>query len=214
MLLEPLNPDIRSVLAQLEDEIDLDPEFQRGDVWNVKKQQLLIDTIMRNWKIPPIFLILNENTFQKEVLDGHQRLRAIQSFYYDKIKFNGELEPFDSELRKLNGMTFSQLPKEFQLRFLRFSLTFYEIRDYNESEPFELFYRLNQNAQLTSAERRNTFFGRPRSTTKELVEQMDRQGFKSETIGFNNTRLAYHDVIARLLITLERSSLSKKLNDS
>ena len=45
-----------------------------GDVWNIQKQQLLIDTIMRNWEIPPIFLIKNEGRDVREVLDHVQDL--------------------------------------------------------------------------------------------------------------------------------------------
>lgn len=215
MILESINPDIRSVLLQLdEDEIDLDPEFQRGDVWNVQKQQLLIDTIMRGWEIPPLFLIKNEGRDIREVLDGHQRLRAIESFHQGKFKFNGEFHPHDDELKQLNGLRYSEFPDSMKKRFRSFPLRTFLISDYAESEPFELFYRLNQNMQLTSAERRNTLFGKARNTTKNIVDSMIELGYGAETIGFNNTRLGYNDVIARVLLSLEKGSIDKKINDS
>lgn len=99
MILEPVFPDIQSILYQLEDkDIDLDPEFQRGDVWNTSKKQLLIDTIMRKWEIPPIFLINKDYGEPKEVLDGHQRLRAIEDFYNNRFRFNGRLSPKSENL--------------------------------------------------------------------------------------------------------------------
>lgn len=215
MILESINPDIRSVLLQLEeDEIDLDPEFQRGDVWNVQKQQLLIDTIMRGWEIPPIFLIKNEGRDVREVLDGHQRLRAIESFYQGNFKFNGEFHPHDDELKQLHGLKYSEFPDSIKKRFRTFPLRTFLISDYAESEPFELFYRLNQNMQLTSAERRNTLFGKARNTTKNIVDEMIKLGFGADTIGFNNTRLGYNDVVARVLLSLEKNSIDKKINDS
>ncbi|RDH82466.1 MAG: hypothetical protein DIZ80_09245 [endosymbiont of Galathealinum brachiosum] len=214
MLLNPLTPDVRSVLSQLDEkEIDLDPEFQRGDVWNRHKQQMLIDTILRDWEIPPIFLIINEGRDVKEVLDGHQRLKAIHAFHNDGFKVNGSLDPADQEIRSLDGCLYSGLPERMKKRFRNFSLRIFEISNYVEGEPFELFFRLNQNATLTSAERRNTFFGEARDATKDIVNFMDRKGYSAETIGFNNTRLGYHDVIARVLISLEKMSIQKKLLD-
>ncbi|WP_281545236.1 DUF262 domain-containing protein [Grimontia sp. SpTr1] len=215
MLLESINPDIRSILAQLEEkEIDLDPEFQRGDVWNIKKQQMLIDTIIRRWEIPPIFLIINEERNIREVLDGHQRLRAIESFYTDKFKFSGDFQPFDDNLKNLDGLYFSEFPEIIKKSFRNFPLRTFLISNYSESEPFELFYRLNQNAPLTSAERRNTLYGPARETTKKIVSFMIENNFNINTIGFNNTRLGYHDVIARVLISIEKRDISKKILDS
>ncbi|MBL0642585.1 DUF262 domain-containing protein [Aeromonas veronii] len=164
MILEPVFPDIQSILYQLEDkDIDLDPEFQRGDVWNISKKQLLIDTIMRKWEIPPIFLINKDYGEPKEVLDGHQRLRAIEDFYNNKFRFNGRLSPKSEHLIELDGLYFDQFPRMAQKDFHRFVLRIFIIREYEESEPFELFFRLNQNVSLTSAEKRNTFFGQARS---------------------------------------------------
>jgi len=215
MLLASLNPDIRSVLMQLADgDIDLDPEFQRGDVWNVKKQQMLVDTVLREWEIPPIFLIKNERKDIKEVLDGHQRLQAIKHFYKGRFKFDGRLEPRSEELETLHGMFYQDLPDKYRKIFNNFALRTFELSNYEENEPFELFFRLNQNATLTSAERRNTFFGPARDMTKELVSKMLNLGFDNTNIGFNNTRLAYHDVIARVLYSLEKGSIEKKINDS
>lgn len=215
MILESINPDIRSILYQLEEkEIDLDPEFQRGDVWNTQKQQLLIDTIMRGWEIPPIFFIKNEGRDIKEVLDGHQRLRAIESFFSGKFKFNGGFHPHDDDLKQLDGLKYDDFPEQMKKRFRTFPLRTFLISNYAESEPFELFYRLNQNMQLTSAERRNTLFGVARNTTKTIVENMIHLGYSAETIGFNNTRLGYNDVIARVLLSLEKGEIDKKINDS
>ncbi|WP_333797370.1 DUF262 domain-containing protein [Rheinheimera sp.] len=215
MNLLPLTPNVYSVFREIEKgSIDLDPEFQRGDVWAVKKQQMLIDTILRKWQIPPIFFIRNKNTNVKEVLDGHQRLRAIQNFFLGKFPINGSIEPIDDFIKSLDGLYYSELPNDILERLENFPLFTYEVENYVGSEPFELFFRLNQNTQLTSAERRNTLFGKAREQVKSLVEFMGGLGFCSTTIGFNNTRQSYDDVVARALMALEYSDLSKKINDS
>lgn len=214
MQLSAKDPIITSVITWIEtDEIDLQPEFQRGMVWGRDKQQLLIDTIFRNWQIPPVFVISDDITFKKEVLDGQQRLRSIFNFYKNEFPVNGKHQPSDEALERLHGLYFSELPVESKRQFMNFSLRVFEITKYSEGEPFELFYRLNQSVKLTSAERRNTFHGETRSQVKSLVQFMEDQGYNRELIGFNNSRLSYHDVIARLCFVLEEKSFEVKITD-
>lgn len=59
--------------------MDLQPDFQRGEIWTIQKKQKLIDSILRGWKIPPIHVIHNAQSVD-EVLDGQQRLAAIRDF--------------------------------------------------------------------------------------------------------------------------------------
>src|SRR5262249_53423944 len=38
-------------------DINLQPHFQRGEVWSEAKRQKLIDSILRDWRVPPIHVI-------------------------------------------------------------------------------------------------------------------------------------------------------------
>ena len=58
--------------------LNLQPNFQRGEVWSVAKQKKLIDTILRKWTMPPIHIVPSDDI--DEVLDGQQRLVAIRDF--------------------------------------------------------------------------------------------------------------------------------------
>ncbi|HBP5443640.1 TPA: DUF262 domain-containing protein [Pseudomonas aeruginosa] len=210
MKLESKDLIIRTLVSQIAElEIDLEPDFQRGEVWNTQKKQMLIDTIIRNWQMPPIFVVLSGESGLKEVLDGHQRLTSIYDFCENKFKIDGNIQPEDNEIESLNGLYYKDLPEVYKRRIQNYPIRVFEITDYNQSEPFELFYRLNQSVKLTSAERRNTFYGKIREQVKNLVEQMDCVGYNRDTIGFSNTRLSYHDVIVRVLLTLEAKSLEK-----
>lgn len=214
MKLTSKDPIIRTLLSQIEEaEVDLEPDFQRGEVWGVDKQQMLIDTILRDWQMPPIFMVVNEESGTKEVLDGHQRLTSIVNFFNDAIRVNGNIEPWDDEVGSLHGLYYCQLPEQIKRKIQNYSIRVFEITDYKESEPFELFFRLNQSVKLTSAERRNTFFGEVRAQVKRLVMRMEELGYGTETIGFSNSRLSYHDVIARALYALESGSLAHKITD-
>lgn len=85
---------------------DLNPEYQRRKRWDTIQQSKLIESFIINVPIPPIFIY--EVSFAKyEIMDGLQRLTAIDEFYNDKFELKG-LE----EWSELNGRTYSQLPEK------------------------------------------------------------------------------------------------------
>lgn len=191
-------------------DINLQPDFQRGEVWTIQKKRKLIDSIFRGWKIPPIHVI--ENTrFIDEVLDGQQRLAAIRDFYNDKIAIDGLILPEDPAISNLDGFTYSQLDEELQRKFRKYNITVIRLTEYNPDEPAELFNRLNQPATLTSAEKRNAYSGKTRDQIRELVDYFEKIGADKDTIGFSNSRMAYDEVLSKFCYTLEANTLMKKI---
>lgn len=212
MKLTPADPDIETIMSRVKkSDIDLQPSFQRGEVWSDSKKVKLIDTILRQWHIPPIHLVQVKETGRLQVLDGQQRLAAIRDFVNGRIRVKGDLAPPDDNLAQLNGLTYGELPDDVRRRFDQFTIRVFSISDYAPEEPGELFFRLNQPVTLTTAEQRNAFFGPVREQVKRLVSLMPEVGLSYEFIGFNNSRMAFDDVIARLCIFLESGSLSHKV---
>ncbi|WEL43147.1 DUF262 domain-containing protein [Pseudomonas sp. CBSPBW29] len=81
MRLIPSDPDVETLVSRINSgEVDLQPDFQRGEVWSKSKKQRLIDSILRDWHVPPIHVIEDNYTGRLEVLDGQQRLAAIRDF--------------------------------------------------------------------------------------------------------------------------------------
>lgn len=215
MHLTPSDPDIATIIRKIEEgRLDLQPNFQRGEVWGKQKKQRLIDSILRGWHIPPIHVIQVPNSNKQEVLDGQQRLAAIRDFFEDQFPIDGSQEPRDEKIAQLDGKYFSMLDKVTQASIEDFTIRILTISDYELGEPGELFYRLNQPTNLTSAEQRNAYFGQARQQVKELVELFNAFDFNTQTIGFSNSRMAYDDVIAKCLITIECNSLSIKITSS
>lgn len=132
-------------------DIDLQPDFQRGEIWTVQKKKKLIDSILRGWKIPPIHVVPNEYSID-EVLDGQQRLAAIRDFCDNIICIDGNIEPIDPTITQLNGKFYRDLPIEWQRKVRQYSILIVRLTEFNPQEPAELFYRLNQPSALTSAE--------------------------------------------------------------
>lgn len=219
MKINTTDPDLRTVFSRIDEgSLDLQPDFQRAEVWQLPKKKLLIDTILRGWQVPPVHVILNEESDIQEVLDGQQRLSAIRDFMYNKFKINGFIEPIDDDIKELDGLTFDKLPQKIKNRLERYAIRVFEIVEYNQGEPGELFNRLNESLKLTSAEKRNAYVGDLRNQIKSLVNYLEDNGLDKHFLGFSNQRMAYHDLFIKLCYMLEKNSLiasytEKQLND-
>ena len=214
MKCESIDLEIETIVNRIKNEdMDLQPDFQRGEIWTLQKKQKLIDSILRGWKIPPIHVIHNNQSID-EVLDGQQRLAAIRDFYDNIICIDGKILPENSELIQLDGMHYRDLPKKWQRQFRQYSIVIIRLTEYQPEEPAELFYRLNQPTTLTSAEQRNAYIGVTRDQVKELSNKFVALGASKETIGFSNSRLAYDEIISKFCFSVETGTLKKKITSN
>ncbi len=211
MRLIPSDPDIQTIIGRIRDgSLDLQPEFQRGSVWSKPKQRLLVDSVLRDWYVPPVHLVRTEDDNQV-VLDGQQRLRAIDDFVRGLFRVDGATDPSDPDIEQLADLRYDELPDRRRRHFDRFTLRVFELIDYLPEEPYELFFRLNQPTTLTAAEKRNAFFGDTRRQVNALTEVAENAGMVQQRIGFSNRRFAYEDVIARFVATIELGTLNEKV---
>jgi hypothetical protein len=210
MKLMPWEPDLRTIVDRIDSgDIDLQPNFQRQEIWSPGKKKRLIDTILRGWSIPPVFLVVTKDG-RMDVLDGQQRLAAIRDFVHNEFSVDGKITPPDSRIMGLHGKSYKRLDPTDKRLMDQYTLRCFKITDYLPDEPSELFYRLNQPSMLTAGEQRNAFYGLAREQLKALVRDFEAGGNERKTIGFSNVRLAYDDIIARLLFFLEAGSFSIK----
>jgi hypothetical protein len=83
-----------------------DPEFQRRHRWDDSKKSRLIESFIMNVPVPPIFLYEARFSYY-EVMDGLQRLTAIDDFYNNRFALTDL-----SEWSELNGRTYQHLPEQ------------------------------------------------------------------------------------------------------
>ena len=87
----------------LSDEYDLKPDYQRRITWNNAKRSKLIESLIMNIPIPPVFLY--EKDFNKyEIMDGLQRISAIIAFYNNEYALTGL-----TEWKELNGKRYKTI---------------------------------------------------------------------------------------------------------
>ena len=135
-------------------QLDLDPPYQRLSVWNKNYRQFFIDTILKNYPSPAVFLdveIAAGGRTVYHVVDGKQRLTTIVEYVQDAFRTaDGHSD------KEVEGKYFSQLPDNQQNRFLRYLVPVEFLDNANEAELEEAFDRLNRNvAKLNAQELRN-----------------------------------------------------------
>jgi hypothetical protein len=165
------------------------PEWQRDDVWSVDKKQLLIDSLLRGWKLPKFYLArTSSGAEQYEVVDGQQRLLAIFEFY------NGSLHLSADTAAEFSGDTYDHLPDTATDRLDDYEIEFDVITDADESQLREFFLRLQGGLPLTSAERLNAV----KSKLTNAVRSLAKYRFFTEKVWIANTRKAHFDVVAKV----------------
>jgi hypothetical protein len=138
--------------------IDLNPKYQRRFRWDDRRQSKLMESFLMNVPVPPIFL--NEDKYgQYSVIDGKQRLTAINEFMRGRLVLTG-LEVFAD----CNGQSFDHLHADLQA-VIRLRPTLRAIIILRQSDvdvKLEVFQRLNTGGvKLNSQEIRNSAYPGP-----------------------------------------------------
>lgn len=147
----------------------LDPPYQRDfNVWNGEQKSFLIDTILKNFPIPPIFLEqkINSDTgvTTYDVIDGKQRLSTIVDFINNKVSIPMS---YGSDIYgnvELNGLFFNQIKEKAKIDddikaivsdFWAYSLSVEYIENPDVKIVDNIFDRLNrEGSRLNSQELR------------------------------------------------------------
>jgi len=143
---------------------NFEPPYQRRSVWTEEKQSYFIDSILRNFPIPPIFLHrkIDPDTGRMtfDVIDGKQRLTAIARFINNEIPAANEYGPAE-EPNALDGSYFRDLSteeslEEFRAAFWKYDLPVEYIDPTDIGLIEDVFDRLNRNGEpLKGQELRN-----------------------------------------------------------
>ncbi|KAJ3812586.1 hypothetical protein F5876DRAFT_37066, partial [Lentinula aff. lateritia] len=155
-------------------DINLEPEYQRDVVWAKEKQTNLIDSILRNFYIPPIIFAVatDEDGFEsKTCIDGKQRLTSIQRYTGEKLWFKND----PSESSK-NAAKRKILPDKYRQMFSNKQVVCVEYSGLTDADERDIFQRVQLGMALSSAEKLHVI-NTPRARfIRDLLEE-----FVSET---------------------------------
>lgn len=157
---------VSDIIRMINDnDINLNPEYQRNYIWNNKKASMLVESIILNVPIPVIYVSQEEDDTWT-VIDGLQRLSSLQRFFDRDFKLTGLEILIDlnkSDIKSLNPKALRVL-KNGLLRVIMIS---------NDSHPeikYDVFMRLNNGAvKLNGQELRNCLY---RGNFNELLKEL------------------------------------------
>lgn len=164
---QPYDLSVQTLNEQWKDQSLQIPEIQREYVWDNGRASRLIESLLLNIPVPPLYFAeTNEARF--EVIDGHQRVRSVTRYLNNEFGLSG-LHVLSEFTRK----KFFELPEREQ-RFLK-SRSIRVVTISHDSHPsmkFEVFERLNTGGiSLNAQELRNSLYrGAFNNTLKDLVK--------------------------------------------
>lgn len=142
----------------------LDPNFQRREVWDIKKKSKFIESLILGIPIPSILLADDRKNNQYIVIDGKQRVSTIiqfmaidndnKGFKLKGLEILKALENFDYQQLQTDGEVVDLLAA-FQNAILKSSI----VRNYTEEQLYFIFNRLNTGSvPLSTQELRQSLF--------------------------------------------------------
>jgi hypothetical protein len=174
------------------------PDWQREEVWDDARKRLLIDSILRGWKLPKFYFVrTSPDSF--DVVDGQQRLSAIYEFFANKLTLSPE------SAKQFGGSKYKDLPQRASDDFDDFEIEFDVIEEASDADQKEFFQRVQAGLSLTSSEKLNAVHSKLRDFCRALAKH---DFFKDVAIA--NTRYSHFDIVSKAAV-LEIEGLNSGL---
>ena len=134
---------IESILFNLKKGRFFIPSYQREYVWDEERKSRFIESILIGLPIPFMFLYREKSSGKIEIVDGAQRIQALNEYVSNNLVLN-KLKKLDS----LNSLKFNDLPEKYQDIFLTTPLRMIILDEETTIENRkEIFKRLNTSSK-------------------------------------------------------------------
>jgi len=112
--------------------LDMEPDYQRGNVWSLDDKQKLVDSIFNNVDIGKFVFIklpFKSNSPSYECLDGKQRVTALIEFYESRFTYK--------------GLKFSEMNYRDQSHFEDYAISVAHADEMSQKQKYDYFLKLN-----------------------------------------------------------------------
>ncbi|MGD8779417.1 MAG: DUF262 domain-containing protein [Ignavibacteria bacterium] len=196
--------------------LNLTPGFQRDSVWSERDRQKLIDSIVRNYPLPAIFLYRREENGEiiYDVIDGKQRLETVLMFmglmrgkkFWAKVQLPGEDEKDWVNWNSLNKLLKQHLITGYKLSTIEV--------DGDPADIIDLFVRINSTGKaLTAAEKRHAKY-----YNSYFLKEANRVAVRYESYFKKNkilspgqiNRMKHVELVCELMASLQQGDVINK----
>ncbi|OBZ72931.1 hypothetical protein A0H81_07184 [Grifola frondosa] len=140
----------------ISEDIGLNAEYQRDVVWPDAKQIGLIDSIFRNFYVPPVIFAVKYNDDGSEhrvCIDGKQRLTSIYRFMDGLIPYKDAFSNEKFVFKETGKIKAKILSDKYRKIFCNKQIVCMEYQDLNGDNEREIFQRVQLGMALTPAEK-------------------------------------------------------------
>lgn len=201
--------------------LELSPAFQRDSVWKEVDRRNLIDTVIRNYPLPAVFLYkyTHAGLLRYAVIDGKQRLETLLGFlgHIRGVGFEAKLEVpgmegpqmVSARTLKPNGKHYLKL----STHILSYKIPVIEVEG-NLSDVMELFVRLNSTGKpLKQQEKRKArYSGSPLLVQATvLANKLAKQWQATRVMSVQQiARMQHVELAAELILSVHQGGVINK----
>ena len=206
------------VLLYQNNQLNLEPGFQRDSVWNLSDRKKLIDSLLQNYPIPSVFLYRQSEIgkLRYDVIDGKQRLETVLMFqgvgHFRRDRFSAKLRigP-DESIEEWDWKKLQKRGHENQLMGYKFQTV--EITG-DLADIINLFVRINSTGKrLTGAEKRHARF-----FSSDFLKQAARLAERKHDFFIENrilsagqiSRMKHVELVCELMASIQAKGLINK----
>jgi|HubBroStandDraft_3_1064219.scaffolds.fasta_scaffold23584_2 glycosyltransferase involved in cell wall biosynthesis len=197
-------------------QLNLNPGFQRKSVWTTKDRSKLLESIIRNYPVPAIFLYRREENGKivYDVIDGKQRLESILLFMgiMRGNKFEVKTQLDDNPENIVCDWKYLKRKKK-QSLIEGYKLYTIEV-DGDLSDIIDLFVRINSTGKaLTSAEKQHAkYYNSPFLKTASNIAERYRDYFeKNGVLSLGQiSRMKHVELLCEIMLSIGSDDVINK----
>lgn len=189
---------ILEIVQKIKDKnLILNPDYQRSEVWDNKKKTSFIESLYMEIMIPPIYVVeipgtnvLEVNKY--EVVDGKQRLTAIESFISNNLELDKKSLEYYSDI--FGGKKFEEIQRDYSEETSEMLSSILDIYVITSNSPeftkYDIFARLNKGAEKLKVNeiRRAIYHSSVSNLIKDYIDENSSKDFYKELFSPNDIK--------------------------